>query len=158
MNKLKLIRFIKHWNESEITNLIKNGEILNDTLINLVKQYNSSKLEHLYFLIRQHEIDAFKAVNFNVDYTSNYFSEFIENISIYIERYTKRGQRQEIIKSIEERETLVENTICDCAICLDFEKKTSVITLQCNHRFHWFCLQKWFSENLNCPMCKSECI
>ena len=156
MNKLKLIRFIKHWNESEITNLIQNGETPSDTLINLVRRYNSSKLEHLYFLIRQSEIDTFKDVNSSVDLTSDYFSDFVENISRYIERYSKRGDREKMIKDIETSGRILEDNICDCAICLDFEKKTSVITLQCNHRFHWVCLQRWFSENLNCPMCKSD--
>lgn len=150
------ITIIQNWHEPDIVNIIQNVLISNEQLIDLVTLYNPSKLHQLHFLIRQSQIDVFKHTN--IDYTSEYFSQFIDNMSMCIEKYTNREYHENAIKTIERDNKIEYNSNCDCAICLDFEKRTSVITLKCNHRFHWNCLQVWLLQNLICPMCKRDCI
>jgi hypothetical protein len=44
-----------------------------------------------------------------------------------------------------------------CSICLDnFNEMTILRKLICNHSFHIECIEKWLSENTNCPMCRYE--
>jgi hypothetical protein len=44
-----------------------------------------------------------------------------------------------------------------CPICLDAEVLGSIIqtTLPCGHQFHVNCLQHWFRQNRNCPICRA---
>jgi hypothetical protein len=51
-----------------------------------------------------------------------------------------------------------KNTNIDyCSICLDdFDEKVILRKLICNHIFHINCIEKWLSENTNCPMCRHE--
>nr|XP_022907483.1 probable E3 ubiquitin-protein ligase XERICO [Onthophagus taurus] len=44
-----------------------------------------------------------------------------------------------------------------CVICFDkFEEDSqSVITLNCQHKYHYFCLQEWFEKSSRiCPICR----
>eukprot|EP00931_Biecheleriopsis_adriatica_P087511 TRINITY_DN61976_c0_g1_i1.p1 TRINITY_DN61976_c0_g1~~TRINITY_DN61976_c0_g1_i1.p1 ORF type:complete len:493 (-),score=68.29 TRINITY_DN61976_c0_g1_i1:143-1447(-) len=44
---------------------------------------------------------------------------------------------------------------CECSVCLSpFEEGDSLRTLQCNHRFHLHCVDRWLSQSGQCPVCK----
>lgn len=48
-------------------------------------------------------------------------------------------------------------TLDHCSICLDnFNEPVILRKLICNHSFHIECIEKWLSENTNCPMCRYE--
>jgi len=51
----------------------------------------------------------------------------------------------------------------DCAICMDeINKQTGLVTLSCEHSFHFYCIDEWFYKQLvqgnhqTCPCCRSE--
>lgn len=45
-----------------------------------------------------------------------------------------------------------------CAICLeDIRPSKDIIRkLECMHSFHIMCIDKWFKDNHNCPLCKKS--
>lgn len=153
---MNIINAIKQWNESEIKQIISKCIVSNEELKKHVRKYNPNKLQQLYFFIRQFEINNFKIVE--IDYTQPYLNDLTNAISQCIQKYNNQKYYEDSIKQIYETNDLTQNINCDCAICLDFDKKTSVITLKCNHRFHWNCLNVWLKENLICPMCKQDCL
>lgn len=51
----------------------------------------------------------------------------------------------------------------ECSICLEaITKQTGVVTLSCEHSFHFMCVDEWFCSQLmdripqTCPCCRSE--
>jgi hypothetical protein len=55
------------------------------------------------------------------------------------------------------RDTSICNAPCigNCAICQeDWENNEVVRKLPCEHVFHIMCIDKWFSENNVCPVCR----
>ena len=51
-----------------------------------------------------------------------------------------------------------EDTIQTCTICFEaFKIADEVIRFpQCQHQYHWPCLQNWLVQHLNCPLCKRD--
>ena len=45
----------------------------------------------------------------------------------------------------------------ECVICLE-DLKENIVILNCKHRYHYSCLQRWFikKKSLSCPMCRGE--
>lgn len=44
-----------------------------------------------------------------------------------------------------------------CAICLDKYKQTDVVTiLECQHLYHYTCVNQWFIKSSQCPICRIE--
>lgn len=45
-----------------------------------------------------------------------------------------------------------------CAVCLvDFEKTEKIATLRkCKHTFHLTCIEQWWAQHNNCPVCREE--
>ena len=43
-----------------------------------------------------------------------------------------------------------------CAICFENFTKDSKI-LECKHKYHIKCIDKWFNTHLNCPICRHNC-
>ena len=42
-----------------------------------------------------------------------------------------------------------------CSICLEnFNKNNYILKLDCEHIYHHNCLNKWFKNNINCPLCR----
>lgn len=41
----------------------------------------------------------------------------------------------------------------ECCICL--EKINNTTLLQCKHKFHKKCIEKWLQKNNNCPLCRA---
>ena len=45
----------------------------------------------------------------------------------------------------------------NCSICLeDFKINDEYIKLNCNHIFHYDCINKWFKHSNLCPICRSK--
>jgi hypothetical protein len=45
----------------------------------------------------------------------------------------------------------------ECSICLEKLIDDDIETqLQCNHRFHIYCINRWSSINKNCPLCRAH--
>jgi translation initiation factor 2B subunit (eIF-2B alpha/beta/delta family) len=151
MDHDNLLKIIQDWDESQIKSIIANSVFTNEHLSQIVEQKNPAKSDQLLFLFREHEISLFKTVDIN--YTDLFLNNLIDTISDCIEKYEKQEYQKDCIQMIYDEHPLISE-VCDCAICLDFDKKTSVITLQCNHRYHWNCLKMWLEENLSCPLCK----
>ena len=42
-----------------------------------------------------------------------------------------------------------------CSICLSKIYKQK-IKLKCNHFYHKECIEKWFTKNNSCPVCRKE--
>lgn len=42
-----------------------------------------------------------------------------------------------------------------CPICLDPIYKNSFTIFECKHKFHKKCFKKWYSNNNNCPYCRT---
>jgi hypothetical protein len=43
-----------------------------------------------------------------------------------------------------------------CTICFGrMRKKRKIIKLDCNHKFHQKCIDKWLSMNPKCPLCRN---
>ena len=74
---------------------------------------------------------------------------------IYNNCFKKHFKIRVIPKNIND-----ENINDQCTICLD-ENITHTRTLNCNHRYHITCLDKWAEEcrrknyNISCPMCRA---
>ena len=44
-----------------------------------------------------------------------------------------------------------------CAICLeDYKDNDNLGKLQCNHKFHYECINNWFSNSNICPLCNTD--
>ena len=65
---------------------------------------------------------------------------------------------RKIIKSMAS-EKLKDNKFNNesCAICLNkFKPNKRIRKLFCNHVYHKKCIDKWFSTNVKCPICKQD--
>jgi hypothetical protein len=47
----------------------------------------------------------------------------------------------------------VENELDECSICLDDDKENKV-KLMCGHIFHGKCIETWYTQKNNCPLCR----
>tara|TARA_Y100001970_G_C13888374_1_gene677385 strand:+ start:471 stop:767 length:297 start_codon:yes stop_codon:yes gene_type:complete len=45
----------------------------------------------------------------------------------------------------------------ECVICLE-DLKNNVVVLDCNHKYHYDCIQSWYLKKnvLKCPLCRCE--
>ena len=59
------------------------------------------------------------------------------------------------IKRLNEVSELTVNEVEDtCVICQDKIEVNSVIRkLNCNHKYHYKCIDNWFENNYTCPLC-----
>lgn len=59
------------------------------------------------------------------------------------------------IKDLLENTTLkISNIQQFCAICQDDINQNAIIRiLKCKHNFHVNCIDRWFCENIKCPLC-----
>jgi hypothetical protein len=42
----------------------------------------------------------------------------------------------------------------NCPICLEVITDINYTTVKCNHTFHSLCINEWFNNNNNCPLCR----
>lgn len=49
-----------------------------------------------------------------------------------------------------------ETEVSPCCVCLELlTAKSSVVALQCSHRFHECCILDWLQRKRHCPICRS---
>ncbi|KAL3376226.1 hypothetical protein AABB24_002928 [Solanum stoloniferum] len=82
----------------------------------------------------------------------------------------EEGEEQDIIEIAyfkdeeeEEEEEVVEDQFADdeeqeaCAICLlEYKDEYTIATLQCGHKFHAECINKWLERKDTCPFCRAS--
>lgn len=64
-----------------------------------------------------------------------------------------------ISKNLIEKSKIKNSEISNkfCVICQDYIEIYNIIReLDCLHEFHIECIDKWFTENKKCPICKYE--
>ena len=45
----------------------------------------------------------------------------------------------------------------ECVICMEsFKENEKIRKLKCSHIFHLNCIDGWFENNKNCPICKKD--
>lgn len=45
----------------------------------------------------------------------------------------------------------------ECSICMEnYDEKSSVIKIPCNHMYHEKCILQWFENNKTCPLCRNH--
>ena len=49
-----------------------------------------------------------------------------------------------------------DDTDNKCSICMEHTKNKLCRKLECSHVFHCECIDKWFSNNSSCPLCRHE--
>ncbi|KAG5621076.1 hypothetical protein H5410_006294 [Solanum commersonii] len=91
-----------------------------------------------------------------------------ENMEIAMEyEEEEEGEEQDIIEIAyfedEEEEEVVEDQFADdeeqeaCAICLlEYKDEYTIATLQCGHKFHAECINKWLQRKDTCPFCRAS--
>jgi hypothetical protein len=46
-----------------------------------------------------------------------------------------------------------------CIICLEnYKFQDKIAFMECNHKYHYFCLKKWLNVNPSCPICRKDVI
>ena len=95
------------------------------------------------------------------------YNKLLKNQRIDIEAFLKKNER--LINSIpfsEMEGSFLKNqykyrqkpneSLKDCTICLDGAEQDAVEFPQCNHVFHYDCLEVWLKKKGQCPICKGE--
>ena len=65
------------------------------------------------------------------------------------------------VRSVDEL-MLIANSCSDqdeqtCAICIEYLKSGSTVrVLQCGHKFHPSCIDRWLQPNITCPSCNTQ--
>jgi hypothetical protein len=49
-------------------------------------------------------------------------------------------------------DSFIKCVICHDEICFDIVRRLTI----CKHEFHIDCIDKWFTENKTCPVCRAE--
>lgn len=155
-------------------------------ILNNSYNYNEEELENDVEIVRRRDdIDDYTqyfsgALNEIVgDYINDHYTSNSNNmdyiLSIY-NRNTNNTIENILNQSFEEAPTLCkkenrdinlqqliytkkdeEATIETCTICLcDFEDGATVSNLNCNHVFHYQCLDEWCQYKSQCPICRNE--
>jgi hypothetical protein len=97
-----------------------------------------------------------------------------ENEDIYNNGYLRyfddllSSDDNETINGIENEEKLISNKLNEnskiylyqelnneCSICLKYFIFNDIVReLNCNHKYHITCIDKWFEKNITCPNCR----
>lgn len=93
-------------------------------------------------------------------------------IANHSHEYT-RTRRNAIVHDLDQWQDRVQLSLCKllensivclgnnsstcCVICLeDYQKKTIIRKLICNHTFHITCIETWLSNTTTCPICRFD--
>ena len=72
-----------------------------------------------------------------------------------------------ITSSINRNELDIENYLLEhkinaipeeeCSICLEkYKDNDNIINLECNHKYHYGCINQWFCKEMTCPNCRVQ--
>ena len=108
----------------------------------------NSELVEMFFTSRRHQQSYAIAQTLMIMDTENFQYEDL----VYLENAKVGKSLQNLMK---DSELLVCSKSTICVVCQDYTtcKKDVVRKLNCNHIFHANCIDKWFCENIKCPLC-----
>lgn len=99
-----------------------------------------------------------------------YAPELVEALNLYpiypsiiLNNFNNNNNNNEPSNNIElnnldsiKLEKLNENLEVDCSICLNqLQEEEFIKTLECDHKFHQDCLDKWLINSQTCPICRN---
>lgn len=102
----------------------------------------------------------------------NDFSENIINLAEIINILQNQGgfarNYQDVVVGLDKTDldklkvdtysNFLECTQDSCSVCIDkFSRDDTCRELKCHHLFHKDCIDNWLSDNINCPVCRTEC-
>lgn len=83
------------------------------------------------------------------------FSTWSDTLSNILDRSLDEEQGREHPRQLVCNEfEICEDTGMNCSICMDPIGSDMIPVLECNHRFHINCIQKWVRFNSSCPVCR----
>ncbi|RWS08386.1 hypothetical protein B4U80_14730 [Leptotrombidium deliense] len=53
-------------------------------------------------------------------------------------------------------EEIVKGEDDDCSICIG-AVKAPLVELECKHKFHSYCIARWYKKKPTCPYCRRSC-
>ncbi|KAM3136236.1 hypothetical protein pb186bvf_011695 [Paramecium bursaria] len=71
----------------------------------------------------------------------------VQNIKIPLENLTQKPLKCQILQF---------ETNQACIICLQDMNQKWIGQLQCKHSYHWNCINQWYQQSDNCPLCKTK--
>lgn len=79
--------------------------------------------------------------------------EYLDKIPITKYKKKKRKQKEGYDGNDNDEGEEEDN----CSICLGtFKRNQHIRNLPCKHIFHRRCIDKWFDENVQCPLCRAD--
>tara|TARA_B110000977_G_C11090636_1_gene496733 strand:+ start:1829 stop:2440 length:612 start_codon:yes stop_codon:yes gene_type:complete len=68
----------------------------------------------------------------------------------------QEGISDDMLQQLRNSAVNNESGQCQCSICLDnINIGESFVTLQCSHKFHLHCIERWCQSHNTCPMCRN---
>ena len=108
-----------------------------------------TKYVFISFYIFCYSPELVEALNLYPIYPSIILNNFNNNIE------QTNNVELNILDSIK-LEKLNENLEVDCSICLNqLQEEEFIKTLECDHKFHQDCLDKWLVNSQTCPICRN---
>lgn len=98
-------------------------------------------------------------IEFN-NYVNDIYESFDERLR-QIENYENKKTEKEKKKNLKKGLKLIYKTRIykshkNCSICLDGMFGLNCSRLSCRHVFHENCINEWFKEKPNCPICRNQ--
>ena len=101
----------------------------------------------------------------NTILTANLFSDLI---TILQNPGTIAGNYQDVVVGLDKNDldkqkvdtylNFGDSTRDSCSVCIDkFTEDDTCRELNCGHLFHKDCIDHWLSDNISCPVCRTEC-
>jgi hypothetical protein len=111
-------------------------------------EYNMKIVKQIYCSLNNLQLHD-KFVNYYVK-LDTFISKYSECIFIY-----KSIKKNNFEKYKEFNKKNNNNITNECYICcVEYEQKTQIYILSCNHVYHLNCMRAWILRNKTCPMCK----
>ena len=141
-----------------------------DRFSNIFEMYLTKISNYLHFLICIYnfyilyllsENNFSKCVSYNIQICFTFsliiWNFFFYNVIFYIiEQYYIR---KEFKKKLSHLHIFKNNIQCkiECSICIEETKNNDIIVeLNCNHVFHYNCIEPWFNISFTCPNCRKN--
>lgn len=155
---------------NKFTNNISFDNNIDNTDIILQYSLENNRWELTYennktVIIKSELVPNYNILSFDLISIKNYnnLTNYKKIIDNYVEKLINFHKNNKLIflellidnKLIFNNDDYVEEDIC--IICFDkLNNSKAKINLNCNHTFHTECLQKWFEEKNECPICREK--
>ena len=98
----------------------------------------------------------------NLNQSNDFFAEIDNNKRLWMNINYGNFKRNKNSLPVWYKEYSTQKNYLDvnnytCCICLDnFNNVKCIKTLQCDHVFHKYCIDKWIDKKNSCPICRSN--